>query len=83
LAEAPCSDHCGTKAITASPKMETIRCGKCNRKLAESEYTRIAIKCPRCGTLNHLTTAASRSPERPGASFDEVTPHETQETNAH
>ncbi|MDR1423490.1 MAG: Com family DNA-binding transcriptional regulator [Azoarcus sp.] len=33
--------------------MLEIRCGSCNRKLAEAEYIRLAIKCPRCGTLNH------------------------------
>ncbi|MDR2221032.1 MAG: Com family DNA-binding transcriptional regulator [Methylobacillus sp.] len=34
--------------------METIRCGKCNRKLAESDYKVLCIKCPRCGTMNVL-----------------------------
>ncbi|MCX7172608.1 MAG: Com family DNA-binding transcriptional regulator [Proteobacteria bacterium] len=48
--------------------METIRCGKCNRKLAEAEFTRLAIKCPRCGVLN-VVKAMSLSPERHRASI--------------
>ncbi len=43
---------------------EEIRCGHCKRKLAEAVFEQIAIKCPRCGTLNHLR-AASPTPERP------------------
>jgi phage FluMu protein Com len=46
--------------------METVRCGRCNKKLAEADYRHLAIKCPRCGTLNMLK-AASLSPERHGA----------------
>ncbi|NLC24492.1 MAG: Com family DNA-binding transcriptional regulator [Oxalobacter sp.] len=42
--------------------METIRCGSCNKKLAEAEYTRLAIKCPRCGTHNQMK-ARSLLPE--------------------
>ncbi len=34
--------------------VEEIRCGKCNKKLAEADYRRLAIKCPRCGEMNHL-----------------------------
>ena len=48
--------------------MEVIRCENCNRKLAEADYTRLAIKCPRCGAINHVT-AASRLPERLRASY--------------
>jgi len=29
-----------------------IRCGHCQRKLGEGHYSQLAIKCPRCGTLN-------------------------------
>ncbi|MBI5919028.1 MAG: Com family DNA-binding transcriptional regulator [Nitrosomonadales bacterium] len=48
--------------------METVRCGSCNRKLAEGEFTRLAIKCPRCGTMNQVKaieppTCAARSPK--------------------
>ncbi|WP_082806959.1 Com family DNA-binding transcriptional regulator [Collimonas pratensis] len=34
--------------------MQDIRCGNCSRKLGEGEYIALSIKCPRCGTLNHL-----------------------------
>ena len=44
--------------------MQEIRCGSCRRKLAEGEYIRLAIKCPRCGAFNQLS-AASASTERP------------------
>lgn len=37
--------------------LEEIRCSKCNKKLAEAEYRRLAIKCPRCGTMNTLKAA--------------------------
>ncbi|MDO8776187.1 MAG: Com family DNA-binding transcriptional regulator [Burkholderiaceae bacterium] len=55
-------------------KLEEIRCGDCRRKLAEGLYTRLEIKCPRCGTHNVLRAGAadhssqSPTPERPGAS---------------
>lgn len=44
-----------------------IRCGQCRRKLATGRYIELQIKCPRCGTLNHLK-AESLSPERHRAS---------------
>lgn len=53
--------------------METVRCGNCHRKLAEADYRRLAIKCPRCGTLNHLQ-AASLEPGRQRASDRKATP---------
>jgi phage FluMu protein Com len=34
--------------------VEVIRCHHCNKKLAEADYRRLAIKCPRCGAMNHL-----------------------------
>lgn len=40
-----------------------IRCGQCHRKLATGRYIELQIKCPRCGTLNHLK-AESLLPER-------------------
>lgn len=48
--------------------METVRCGACNRKLAEAVFTRLAIKCPRCGTMNQVKaieppTCAARPPK--------------------
>lgn len=47
--------------------MEEIRCGQCNKKLAEGLYIRLNIKCPRCGTLNQMS-AKSAAVERHGAS---------------
>ena len=49
--------------------MNEIRCGNCRRKLAEGEYIRLAIKCPRCGAFNQLS-AQSAFPERHGASTE-------------
>ncbi|SNS21867.1 Mu-like prophage FluMu protein Com [Humidesulfovibrio mexicanus] len=34
--------------------MQEIRCGKCNRLLAKGEALDLAIKCPRCGAINHV-----------------------------
>jgi phage FluMu protein Com len=31
-----------------------IRCGHCGRLLAKGDAVRLAIKCPRCGTLNQI-----------------------------
>ncbi|WP_416242736.1 Com family DNA-binding transcriptional regulator [Azospira sp. APE16] len=61
--------------------MEIIRCGSCNKKLAEAEYTRLSIKCPRCGAINQVK-AASREPERHGASVRKGTLHGSNETTA-
>lgn len=47
--------------------MDEIRCGNCHRKLGEGEYTRLAIKCPRCGHINQLS-ALSATPARRRAS---------------
>ncbi|TAN64767.1 MAG: Com family DNA-binding transcriptional regulator [Magnetospirillum sp.] len=47
--------------------MESIRCGNCHRLLARGRFDAIEIKCPRCGTLNHVR-AKSPDPERPRAS---------------
>jgi phage FluMu protein Com len=60
--------------------MEVIRCGSCNKKLAEADYLRLSIKCPRCRTLNQRK-AASLPPERRGASIRKETPHEKQKTD--
>ncbi|WEE79564.1 MULTISPECIES: Com family DNA-binding transcriptional regulator [Comamonas] len=49
--------------------MNEIRCGSCRRKLAEGEYIRLTIKCPRCGAFNQLS-AQSAFPERPRASTE-------------
>ena len=34
---------------------EEIRCGQCGRLLAKGEAVNLAIKCPRCGTINQIT----------------------------
>lgn len=57
--------------------MKEIRCIACSRKLAEGEFVRLAIKCPRCKTLNRLNAESATSaksaksvrnpPERHGA----------------
>ncbi|MGT2495027.1 Com family DNA-binding transcriptional regulator [Cupriavidus basilensis] len=49
--------------------MQEIRCGSCNRKLGAGEYSRLAIKCPRCGTMNVLR-AESPAPESQRASHN-------------
>ncbi|WP_338797886.1 Com family DNA-binding transcriptional regulator [Acidovorax sp. DW039] len=46
--------------------MNEIRCGACARKLGEGEYTRLVIKCPRCGAINTLR-AESPPSARQGA----------------
>lgn len=61
--------------------MEIIRCGSCNKKLAEAEYTRLSIKCPRCGAINQVK-AASLEPERHGASVRKGTLHESNATQS-
>ncbi|WP_244617524.1 Com family DNA-binding transcriptional regulator [Sulfurimicrobium lacus] len=45
-----------------------VRCGSCNRKLAEAEYIRLSIKCPRCGAINQMKASeplisAARPPD--------------------
>lgn len=47
-------------------KLEEIRCGSCTRKLGMGCYTRLEIKCPRCGAMNLLrASAADRSSPSP------------------
>lgn len=46
-----------------------IRCGQCGRLLAKGEALRLTIKCPRRGTLNHITMSGQTAKHgRPGAS---------------
>lgn len=47
--------------------MQEIRCGQCQRKLAEASYVRLIIKCPRCRAINDLR-AERPTPERHRAS---------------
>ncbi|WP_081906180.1 Com family DNA-binding transcriptional regulator [Methylobacter tundripaludum] len=51
--------------------METIRCGNCRKKLAEAEFIRLSIKCPRCGVINQLK-AVEPLISMPRASENEV-----------
>ncbi len=49
--------------------MEIVRCGNCNKKLAEAEFIRLSIKCSRCGAFNELKaieplTRAPRAPNK-------------------
>ncbi|PCJ33082.1 MAG: Com family DNA-binding transcriptional regulator [Gammaproteobacteria bacterium] len=43
-------------------KRQDIRCGHCDRKLAEGSYYSLSIKCPRCKTLNLLTVTRTAKP---------------------
>lgn len=47
--------------------MEIVRCGNCNKKLAEAEYIRLSIKCSRCGEINILKACEplNRAPTAP------------------
>ena len=51
--------------------MEIVRCGKCRRNLAEAVFTKLSIKCPRCGVINQLK-AIEPLISTPGASDNEV-----------
>jgi phage FluMu protein Com len=50
---------------------EDIRCGACSRKLAEGQYPHISIKCPRCGTVNHLRAMRPEPAPREGHSTEQ------------
>ncbi|NDV27703.1 Com family DNA-binding transcriptional regulator [Desulfovibrio sp. JC010] len=36
-----------------------IRCGQCDKLLAKGHATDIEIKCPRCGTYNHMRATST------------------------
>ncbi|MBI6850959.1 Com family DNA-binding transcriptional regulator, partial [Pseudomonas syringae] len=39
--------------------LKDYRCGQCKKLLARmGDYTELQIKCPRCGTLNHVKAAS-------------------------
>lgn len=49
------------------PAMQNLRCGECAKLLARAlGYAELQIKCPRCGTLNHMKAESLPSvrPER-------------------
>lgn len=50
--------------------MESIRCGQCQKLLAKGTALALEIKCPRCGTINHMRTPSPLT-ERPRASTHE------------
>lgn len=56
--------------------MEVVRCCKCNKKLAEADYIRLAIKCPRCGAINVLKAVEPlyRAPSAQEARPDDPVP---------
>jgi phage FluMu protein Com len=58
------------------PMKEDIRCGQCRRKLGVGIYAQLTIKCPRCGTMNHLraTRAQPEPPEGHSSEQDEWPP---------
>lgn len=39
--------------------MEEIRCGECDKLLAKGQVVDLTIKCPRCGTINHVRATSS------------------------
>lgn len=53
--------------------MESIRCGTCQRKLAEADIKegKLSIRCPRCGAGNTIERAKSPEPEPLGGPPDE------------
>ncbi|MBL3580843.1 Com family DNA-binding transcriptional regulator [Oleidesulfovibrio alaskensis] len=38
-----------------------IRCGHCNKLLAKGEVAELEIKCPRCGTFNHVSAESPKT----------------------
>lgn len=47
-----------TRVFTVEKDKE-IRCEMCRRLLAKGEALCLAIKCPRCGAINHVTANGS------------------------
>jgi phage FluMu protein Com len=42
-------------------KKDELRCGRCGRLLAKGTALQLSIKCPRCGTINHITTMSGKT----------------------
>ncbi len=38
-----------------------IRCGQCGRLLMKGEVVNVAIKCPRCKTINRITISGKKT----------------------
>lgn len=55
-------------------KNDEIRCGHCNKMLAKGIALDLSIKCPRCGTINHIMRVMCPGSESPdgqkGAKYD-------------
>lgn len=47
-----------------------LRCGNCRRLLARGEAIDLTIKCPRCGTLNHVRGATPNAEGRRASTGD-------------
>ena len=47
--------------ILKMQEKKEIRCGHCNKLLGKGTARDLEIKCPRCGTLNHLRDMIPRS----------------------
>ncbi|MDO5623778.1 MAG: Com family DNA-binding transcriptional regulator [Pseudomonadota bacterium] len=47
-----------------------VRCGHCSKKLAVGQFLSLQIKCPRCGTLNHLRADRPTPEPREGHSIE-------------
>jgi phage FluMu protein Com len=59
-----------------------VRCGRCNKKLAEGIFTRLNIVCPRCRTLNQLSATSAVQERHPSVEsstldHDDVPAHPT------
>ncbi|MDR3351760.1 MAG: Com family DNA-binding transcriptional regulator [Zoogloeaceae bacterium] len=56
--------------------MQDIRCGSCNRKLGEvGQFDCLAIKCPRCKTLNHYSGNIAGHEPQPESAAGRVEDH--------
>lgn len=60
--------------------MREIRCGECNRLLAKGEAVDLAIKCPRCGCMNHVR---GQIPNGEGTRAPGKEPSQDQQLNDH
>ncbi|QSQ38943.1 Com family DNA-binding transcriptional regulator [Xanthomonas translucens] len=56
--------------------LKNLRCGECARLLCKAgAFDQLQIKCPRCGTLNHLK-AESLTSDRPERFDNEGSHHD-------
>ncbi|WP_081986698.1 Com family DNA-binding transcriptional regulator [Chitinibacter sp. ZOR0017] len=55
--------------------INSIRCGQCDRKLAEGRYLELSIKCPRCGNLNQYQSISERHRAPNQGKHDGSVPH--------